>query len=293
MDKPIVVNLIAAPGTGKSTIAAGVFEELKWRGVNAELITEFAKDKVWEENPAPFKDGSQLYLLGKQFYRMNRCRGGADVLITDSPIYLNSFYLRQCKDHQVLTDFASFDRVVYDVANSFTNMNYFLNRKKKYNPKGRLQTEEESDQIAKDLYAFFTEGKDCQYTLNMLTLDGTKEAIEKIVNDVMAQLPEEPEEAEPEEDDTDENYQFAIARFKEMCMEYNLSHCDFTKHKTKEVFGEYWPISVCSELSIALCKFFGMGFPVTDINKCNTMRELIEYIKEVQSLSNSKRLLLS
>ena len=54
--KPIVVNLIAAPGSGKSTIAAGVFEELKWEGVNAELITEFAKDKVWEENPAPFKD---------------------------------------------------------------------------------------------------------------------------------------------------------------------------------------------------------------------------------------------
>jgi hypothetical protein len=188
MIKPIVVNLIAAPGTGKSTIAAGVFEELKWKGINAELITEFAKDKVWEENPAPFKDGSQLYLLGKQFYRMNRCRGGADVLITDSPIYLNSFYLRQCKDPSVLTDFEAFDRIVSNVANSFINLNYFLNRKKKYNPKGRLQTEAESDAMAVELYDFFTTKKECWYRLDMTRLDGTKEAVQTIVDDVLEHM---------------------------------------------------------------------------------------------------------
>ena len=188
MIKPIVVNLIAAPGTGKSTIAAGVFEELKWKGINAELITEFAKDKVWEENPAPFKDGSQLYLLGKQFYKMNRCRGGADVLITDSPIYLSSFYLRQCKDPSVLTDFEAFDRIVYNVADSFTNLNYFLNRKKKYNPKGRLQTEAESDAMAVALYDFFTTKKECWYSLDMTRLDGTKEAVQTIVDDVLDRM---------------------------------------------------------------------------------------------------------
>ena len=286
MDKPIVVNLIAAPGTGKSTIAAGVFEELKWRGVNAELITEFAKDKVWEENPAPFKDGSQLYLLGKQFYRMNRCRGGADILITDSPIYLSSFYLRQCKDHQVLTDFSSFDRVVYDVANSFTNLNYFLNRKKKYNPKGRLQTEEESDRIAKDLYAFFTEGTECQYTLEMTTLDGTKEAIAKIVNDVLTYLPGEQEEE-------DEDYRLAIDKIKEMCKKYDIDNCTFTAHTTKGFFGDNWPVSHWGKLAAALDVFFCICFNLYDVNKCKTMRELIDLIKREQRLRDQAVNLLS
>lgn len=52
----IVVNLFGAPGVGKSTGAARIFSNLKMAGINAELITEFAKDKVWEENKAVFND---------------------------------------------------------------------------------------------------------------------------------------------------------------------------------------------------------------------------------------------
>lgn len=60
----IVVNLFGAPGAGKSTGAARIFSNLKMAGINAELVTEFAKDKVWEENKAVFND--QLYIFGKQ-----------------------------------------------------------------------------------------------------------------------------------------------------------------------------------------------------------------------------------
>jgi adenylate kinase family enzyme len=50
----ILVNLYGAPGSGKSTGAAYIFSKLKMAGVDAELVTEFAKDKVWEESKAPF-----------------------------------------------------------------------------------------------------------------------------------------------------------------------------------------------------------------------------------------------
>ena len=42
----ILANLFGAPGAGKSTGAAYVFSKLKMAGINAELVTEFAKDKV-------------------------------------------------------------------------------------------------------------------------------------------------------------------------------------------------------------------------------------------------------
>ena len=42
------------------------------KGINAELITEFAKDKVWENNEDVFKN--QAYLFGKQSFKMSRCR---------------------------------------------------------------------------------------------------------------------------------------------------------------------------------------------------------------------------
>ena len=79
----ILVNLFGSPGTGKSTGAAYIFSQLKMRGINAELVTEFAKDKVWEESKAVFNN--QAYIFGKQYFRISRCADKVDVVITDSP----------------------------------------------------------------------------------------------------------------------------------------------------------------------------------------------------------------
>ena len=42
----LLISLYSGPGSGKSTGAAWIFAKLKLAGVNAELVTEFAKDKV-------------------------------------------------------------------------------------------------------------------------------------------------------------------------------------------------------------------------------------------------------
>ena len=139
----IVVNIFGVPGAGKSTGAAYVFAALKMQGVNAELVTEYAKDKVWEENDEAFKN--QAFLFGKQSYRMSRCAGKVDVIVTDSPLPLSILYNNDPR----LTE--NFNRSVMDVFNSYRNMNFFLNRTKPYNPAGRLQTEEESDALAEPL----------------------------------------------------------------------------------------------------------------------------------------------
>ena len=84
MNKPIVINLFGPPGSGKSTGAAEVFAALKKLGINAELVTEFAKDKTWEHNATAL--GCQEYVFGKQSYRLARCRNEVDVIVTDSSI---------------------------------------------------------------------------------------------------------------------------------------------------------------------------------------------------------------
>lgn len=40
----LLVNLYGSPGAGKSTGAAYIFAKLKMLGINAELITEYAKN---------------------------------------------------------------------------------------------------------------------------------------------------------------------------------------------------------------------------------------------------------
>lgn len=177
MSECIVVNLVGAPGAGKSTGAAYIFSQLKMRGVNAELITEFAKDKVWEENQEVFKADNQVYLFGKQFYRMSRCRDKVDVIVTDSPLLLSSLY----NHSEVLGD--DFNKVVLNVFNSFNNMTYLLIRDKPYNPKGRHQSEAESDALVEPLTNLL-KNNNIEYT----TAYGNSMDYNVIVDDIMDKL---------------------------------------------------------------------------------------------------------
>lgn len=152
----LIVNLYGAPGAGKSTGAAYIFSQLKLRGVNAELVTEFAKDKVWEESKAVFQN--QAYIFGKQYFRISRVQDKVDVVITDSPILLSPFYAND----PVLGE--EFDRLVTKVSESYDSMNVFIDRTKPYNAAGRFQTEAESDALSKDLHEFLiAHGVSCRH----------------------------------------------------------------------------------------------------------------------------------
>ena len=129
----LIVNLFGAPGAGKSTLAAYIFARLKMEGVNAELVTEFAKDKTWENNQKAL--ANQVYVFGKQLYRITRCQDDLDVIVTDSPLLLSVIY----NHSDILGE--DFNNLVYKVFSSYNNANYFINRVKKYNPKGRNQTD--------------------------------------------------------------------------------------------------------------------------------------------------------
>lgn len=135
----LLINLFGGPGTGKSTGAAYIFSQLKMAGVNAELVTEFAKDKVWEGNKEVFKN--QAYIFGKQYFKISRCADKVDVIITDSPLLLSIIY----NDNPILGD--SFNETVKNVFSSFNSMNYILSREKEYNPVGRNQTEDEAKEV--------------------------------------------------------------------------------------------------------------------------------------------------
>ena len=168
----ILVNLYGAPGAGKSTGAAYIFSQLKMRGINAELVTEFAKDKVWEESKEVFNN--QAYIFGKQYFRISRCADKVDVIITDSPLLLSTIY----NDNPILGE--EFNNVVHNVANSYDSINYYITRVKDYNPKGRFQSEEESDAIANRVKNML----DCE-GVEYIEKPGSKASYDEIYEEVL------------------------------------------------------------------------------------------------------------
>lgn len=145
MKKTKIINLFGAPGAGKSTGAAYIFYNLKTFNINCEYVTEFAKDKVWEENNVVFED--QNYMFGKQSFKLSRVNGKVDVIVTDSPLLLPAFYGNDnCKDLRAQLALKTF--------NNYDNLNFFISRTKDYNPDGRHQTELESDKVSQELKEF-------------------------------------------------------------------------------------------------------------------------------------------
>lgn len=175
----IVVNLFGVPSVGKSTGAAYIFSKLKMAGVNAELVTEFAKDKVWEENTEIFKPDNQCYLFGKQFYRMSRCRNKVDVIITDSPLPLSILY----NNSKILGE--EFNRTVMNCFNSFNNISYLILRDKPYESKGRIHTEEESNTLKEPLIKLLNNRE-----INYLKIKGNLNNYDMIVDKIIKTLKE-------------------------------------------------------------------------------------------------------
>lgn len=143
----LVVNLVAGPGAGKSTTAAGVFANLKMDGHNVELAHEWIKEAVWEGRTAPAE--FQPYVFGKQAFRMHKLlKAGLDAIITDSPIFFSVIYGEN--------NLPCFNECVMEQFRQYDSLNIFLKRnpKRKYNPAGRRQTEAQAKLVDKRLKRF-------------------------------------------------------------------------------------------------------------------------------------------
>jgi hypothetical protein len=169
----IVVNLLAGPGAGKSTMAAELFAKLKWAGVDCELAAEYAKDLVWEKRHKTFEN--QIYLFGKQHHRIFRLLGQVQVVITDSPLFLTPIY--DASKNEFLK------RLAFEEARKCDNLNIFVVRKKDYNPNGRNQTQSQSIIIDNRIKALLKDNK-----IPFILVDGSVQGAEYVKNLVLKSL---------------------------------------------------------------------------------------------------------
>ena len=140
-----VINIFGGPGTGKSTLGAGLFAKMKIAGMNVEYVSEVAKDYTWEGRHNMLTE--QEVIFASQNNRLRRLVGQVEYAVVDSPLILGLMYCPQ--------DFPqTFKPFILETFHTYTNVNVLLKRKFAYDPVGRNQTEEEAHQKDVELKLF-------------------------------------------------------------------------------------------------------------------------------------------
>jgi hypothetical protein len=147
-----VINFYSGPCGGKSTAAAGLFYEMKREGYSVELVNEFAKECVWEDNIHILQD--QLWVLAHQHRRVLRLRGKVDYIITDSPVLLSPIY-RTMYGKSLYSDLI--DKLARECYFNYDNIDIILNRPLEFIPEGRVQDYEQSLYVDKEIVRIFTD----------------------------------------------------------------------------------------------------------------------------------------
>jgi len=153
--KTKIINIHGGPGTGKSTIATGLFSAMKQKGINCELATEYAKEITWEETQILLQN--QIHLFAEQFRRQYRLLDKVDYVICDSPLLLNAIYfeyfLKRSKKNYFSPDFVHLAKSFFNESFSqFNNINFYVSRNTKYHTSsGRVHNLKESTDIDKEI----------------------------------------------------------------------------------------------------------------------------------------------
>jgi len=145
-----IINLFGGPGTGKSTMAAKLYVQMKMSSLNIELAREAAKDFVWEGS-TQFLTVTEykLFNFAHQYKRIIDLYGKVDYIISDSPLLLYAFYSSEWYE---LVQF------IRHCNSKFNNVNLFVDRSKRvFVEAGRLHIKEEAIQIDKDVEIMLNE----------------------------------------------------------------------------------------------------------------------------------------
>jgi len=173
MKETLVINLIGGPCSGKSTVAAELFARLKKMGIKTELVSEYIKDRIYEENKT--MPNNQIAIFGMEHYNISNKLGKVEVIVHDGSFINNILYKKE--DNQ------EFDNLIVSEYHKFNNLDFFIKRGNiEFEDYGRIHNYEQSlelDEKIKQLY------NNCG--ANFIEVE-SRDAVDKIIPIVLKKL---------------------------------------------------------------------------------------------------------
>lgn len=143
--KTKIINFISGPSGGKSLCTYATVIEMKVNGYSAEIVPEFAKNLVWDEDFESLNN--QYYVSREQYKLLKAVNGKIPFVITDGSLLHGLVYNKINPDNT--SNIEKTEKAILNWYNQFDNIVIFLDRnpEHKYEFAGRLQNEEEAKKI--------------------------------------------------------------------------------------------------------------------------------------------------
>ena len=143
-----VINVIGGPGCDKSLITSAIIVYLKLREQTIEVIPDFAKSLVWQQNFEVLKN--QYFIAQRQYEMLNLIDGQVNFLITECSLPQILFYNENYADN--ICDVAKTREQILEWYRQNDNINILVQRgDKKYVRTGRFQDEEQAKEVDQGL----------------------------------------------------------------------------------------------------------------------------------------------
>lgn len=175
MDNTLVINLIGGPCSGKSTVSAELFARLKKMGIHCELVVEYLKDRIYEENQTMAKN--QIAIFGMEHYNISTKIGKVDVIVHDGSFLNNTSDLYNWENNP------EFDALIISEYKKFNNLDFFIKRGNiEFEEYGRIHNLKQSKELDKKIKETYN-----KYGLPFIEVEA-RDAVDKIIPIVLKTL---------------------------------------------------------------------------------------------------------
>ena len=173
MKETLVINLIGGPCSGKSTIAAELFARLKKMGIHCELVSEYIKDRIYEENQTMPKN--QIAIFGMEHYSISNKIGKVDCIVHDGSFINNIIYKTEENKY--------FDDLIISEYKRFWNLDFFIKRGNiEFETYGRIHNLKQSKELDKTIKETYD-----SYELSYIEVE-SRDAVDKIIPIVLKEI---------------------------------------------------------------------------------------------------------
>jgi len=136
-----VINVIGGPGCDKSLITSAIVLYLKLNDKTIEVIPDFAKSLVWQQNFEVLKN--QYFIAQRQYEMLSLLDGQIQYLVTECSLPQVLYYNENYLDN--ICDIGKTRTQILDWYNQCNNINIVVERgERKYIRTGRFQDEDQA-----------------------------------------------------------------------------------------------------------------------------------------------------